>query len=72
MLINQARQKAARFLEGRVIAATARRPPPDERVMVRYPQGRNGKIIAASDEETLQERLAKKIQAQARRDAARH
>ncbi len=65
MQIAQARNKAEKFLQDHLIESPHRRPDPESRVMVRH----KGKLITAPDPSVLQERLAKRIQNQARRAA---
>lgn len=62
MQIAQARKQASKFLEQKMIRSMARRPDPNGRVMARH----QGKLILAGSEDELQEKLAKRIQAQAR------
>lgn len=67
MQIAQARKKAENFIHDHIQISNVVRPAADERVMVRYPKPNSPTIIKAASEVELREKLAKKIQAQARR-----
>lgn len=67
MQISTARKNAERFLANNMIESRAKRPDPEAKVMVRYPQG-SPNVILASDADQLREKLAKRIQSQARRE----
>ena len=66
MQIATARQKADNHLATHTILPIARRPDPEARVMTRFPT-KGGNLITAPDTETLREKVAKRIQAHARR-----
>lgn len=68
MQIAQARQKAEKFMEDHLIESPNRRPSPDSRFMVRH----NGKLLLSDDPAELKERLAKRLQAAAKRRNAQH
>lgn len=68
MEIKAARKTATKYVESHVMESLARRPAKDAKVMVRYPR-KNGALILAPDQDTLVEKLAKKIQANARKSA---
>lgn len=67
MQIAQARKKAENFIHAHIQISDTKRPAADERVMVRYPQPNSPFVIKAGSETELREKLAKRIQAQARR-----
>lgn len=67
MQIAQARQKAEKFIHDNIQVSNVKRPAAEERVMVRYPKPNSPKFILAADEMSLREKLAKRIQADARR-----
>ena len=67
MQIAEARQKAEKFLNANLQRSRQPRPAKDERVLVRYPQPNSPTVLAASSEIELREKLAKRIQATARR-----
>lgn len=68
MQISTARNKARAYVGKHILMSQARRPPKDEAVMVRYPD-RSGTLILAPDPDVLVEKVAKRIQAKARREA---
>jgi len=63
MLRAQARIEAKKIVDKKIIYSRAKRPNPNERVMVRDPKNN---LILAPDEETLIETLAQRLQRQAR------
>lgn len=67
MQINQARQKAQKYIDDHIQISQAIRPNREERVMVRFPKDNSPTVIKAADTESLREKLAKRIQTQARR-----
>jgi len=71
MQIAQARQKAEKFIHDHIQISDTKRPPAEEKVMVRYPKPNSPTVIKAASEVELREKLAKRIQAQARR-ATKH
>lgn len=62
MQIQTARAKAAKIIGENIIRSRVKRPPAGAAVMVRY----KGNLLLADDEVELQEKLAKRLQAQAR------
>ena len=59
MQIAQARAKAEQLINKKMIESRAKRPNPEERVMIRDPKGQ---LLLAPDRDTLVEKLAKKLQ----------
>lgn len=72
MQIQQAREKASKYINDHLQISKVVRPAPNERVMVRYPAENSPNIIRASDTQELREKLAKRIQAAAKRKATKH
>ena len=66
MQIAQARTQADKHLANNMIESRAKRPPVGAAVMTRFPK-QGGTLITAGDEEELREKVAKRIQARARR-----
>ncbi|WEU67420.1 hypothetical protein [Xanthomonas phage JGB6] len=66
MEIQSARKKAAVHLDNNLLRNLARRQNPQEKVYTRYPLD-HGSLIKAADVDDLREKLAKRIQARARR-----
>lgn len=71
MQIATARRTAKTYLGSHLLESKARRPDKDAKVYCRYP-ARDGQIITAPDVDSLQEKLAKKIQRKARAAESKH
>ena len=63
MNIANARTVAQRLVSRKMIRSMAKRPDPDAKVMVRDPKGA---LVLAADEDQLVEKVAKRIQRQAK------
>lgn len=67
MQIAQARTKAQKILADHMLRAEVPRPFKGTAYRVRYPRTSDGTLLMADSPDELQEKLAKRIQAQTRR-----